>query len=106
MKDALETGSVAKIWDQPGVDCSEQVHRCVAVVGRISGDDEDSVLVSDDVTELLALERFKRYVLENEGIEFTDDGKAIIPPGSESHYVFFINYVMTSDSPININVYH
>lgn len=73
-----------------------QAHKSIAVVGRIPFDDEDSIFVFENVTELQAQDLF---------IEAIYKAANIPDPGEESDERIFINAILTSESPISVEMY-
>lgn len=66
-------------------------YKHLAVIGRVDGDDEDSILLYENLDTEEAEARFK-----------VDVQSAVPVEDHRPDEEIYINYVLTSDSPINI----
>ena len=71
-------------------------HNYIAVIGRLPGDDEDSMILFENMTRQQAEQAFEEEMYEDE-IDATEKyNRNCLEPGC----AVFINHILTSDSPI------
>lgn len=78
---------------------TEVKHKSVVVVGRITGDDEDSAYAFENVTEDEASTRFEEKIWEDDPAWMPD------PSDDTDDRTVLINFVMKSSTPIEIDYY-
>jgi len=74
----------------------DRKHPCVAVVGRIPHDDEDSCYIFEDMTRAEAAQAFEDVMYAEDGNQNPDQVE------KENGSTVYINHILVSDSPITL----
>lgn len=72
-------------------------HKCIVIIGRAHGDDEDHARSYGDMTETDARQAFINDVRHDEGIDEAD------VVAEYEHTNVYITHFITSQSPINVD---